>query len=345
MSTPNYDINYNDERFKNVESEKDAQLNEINNTYNNMINQTDSFYQNQINATNDYANKQQQLQQDRTNFTIEQINQNKEKVEKDYTREQKGAYVDWQKQSNQYGANAEMMATNGLNKSGYSESSQVSMYNTYQNRISSARETYNNAVLNYDNAIKDAQLQNNSALAEIAFNALKTQLELSLEGFQYKNTLLLDQIDKKQAISDTYYARYRDVVNQINQENTLKENVRQYNANMAFKEKQAKQEQKNWEREYALTKSKVNASIASSAGGSSSIKKSSTGNNDKLSANAQRLYDTYEKNKDKKLFPLTSLTPGSTSAQAKANAINQLRKTNQITDNDVRILVKKLGLE
>lgn len=268
----NYEINYEDERFQQVEADKQAALNNVNTSYNNMINQSDQYYQDQINATKDYANTQQQIQQENTDFTIEQINQQKEQANKDYTKEQKGAYVDWQKQSNQYGANAEQMASNGLTGTGYSESSQVSMYNTYQNRVATARESYNKAVLNYDNAIKDAQLQNNSALAEIAYNALQTQLELSLQGFQYKNSLLQTQLQLQTETDDRYYNRWQNVLNQMNEENQFAESVRQYNQNYAenvrqynqsyaLQQKQFEQEVKQFEKSYDLQIKQFNEDI------------------------------------------------------------------------------------
>jgi len=95
------------------------------------------------------------------------------------------------------------------------------MYNTYQNRYMSARESYNKAVLNFDNAIKEAQLANNSALATIAYEALQQQLELSLQGFQYKNSLILQKTEAINAMNDRYYQRYQDVLAQINTENAL----------------------------------------------------------------------------------------------------------------------------
>ena len=179
-TTPDYSIDYDDERLTEVETQKQAALTEIETTYDNMINATDSYYTDQINASKEWAEKQQQLQQENTDFAIEQIEQQKEQANKDYIKEQSGAYTDWQKQSNKYGVAAEQQASSGLSNSGYSESSQVSMYNTYQNRMATARQSYNQAVLNYDNAIKDAQLQNNSKLAEIEYTALRDQLELSV---------------------------------------------------------------------------------------------------------------------------------------------------------------------
>ena len=284
---PNYDINYEDERFKQVENQKQEQLNNINNTYNNMVNQSDQFYQNQIDAVNNYAELQKQNQQANTDFAIEQINQQKDQAHKDYIKEQTGAYVDWKKQSNQYGANAEQMATQGMQNTGFSESSQVSMYNTYQNRVASARESYNKAVLNYDNSIKEAILANNSALAEIAYKALQSQLELSLQGFQYKNELLQTQINMQRDIDKDYYNRWQNVLSQMNTENQLKENIRQYNENMAYQKEQDRikmeyQKERDriadeqWQKEYNLQLASM-----SGGGGGGSRSYSSSGSSGK----------------------------------------------------------------
>lgn len=247
-----YTIDYNDEKFQQVEADKEAALSEVQSTYDNMIGQADQFYQDQINAAKDYATQQQQLQQQQTDFAIEQINQQKDKANKDYTKEQSGAYVDWQKQSGKFGANAEQMAAQGLNNTGFSESSQVGMYNAYQNRVATARESYQMAVLNYDNAIKDAQLQNNSKLAEIAYQALQKQLELSLAGFQYKNELIIEQSNKKTELDQMYHNRYLDVLNQMNQENALAEEVRQYNESLKFQREQLQEEIRQYEQSYTL---------------------------------------------------------------------------------------------
>ena len=237
-------INYDDERFAEVETEKQQALTENEQLYSGMVDKAGQFYQNQIDATKEWTDKQQQLQQEQTDFAIEQIEQQKAQAEKDYKKEQSGAYVDYQKQSGKYGAEAEQMAAGGLTNTGFSESSQVSMYNTYQNRMATARQSYNQAVLNYNNAIKDAQLQNSSVLAEIAFNGLQQQLQYALEGFQYENSLLIEQANKIQEINHAYYGRYQDVVDQINQENALAEQIRQYNEQMEY---QKAQDERNYQ--------------------------------------------------------------------------------------------------
>ena len=277
-------VNYNDYRFQQVENEKQSALNEVNTTYNDMINKTDKLYEDQINASKDWEETQKKLQQEQTDLAIEKINQNKEWAEQDYLKEQKASYVDYQKQTDPYGNNAEQMASLGLTGTGYAESSKVAMYTAYQNRVSTARESFNRAVVNYDLAIKDAITQNNSALAEIGYQALQTQLQLSLEGFQYKNQLLQQQLQTKHQTEDRYYSRWQDVLNQINTENTLAEQQRQFNQQMALQQSELALKQRELalqEQAYTIAKESSSggsggSSSGSSSSGSASINKSSS---------------------------------------------------------------------
>jgi hypothetical protein len=375
----NYDINYDDERFQNVEAEKQAQLSQMGNAYNDMINNSDQFYDDQKNAIEDYKNQQTELQNQQTEFAIQKIEQEKDKTLKDYTKEQKGAYVDYQKATNQYGANAEQMASQGLVGSGFSESSQVSMFNTYQNRVSTAREVYNQAVLNYNNSIQEARLNNNSKLAEIAYNSLRETLTLSLEAFQYKNTLILDKMDREQELNNTYYARWQDVQNQINQENQFKEQIRQYDEQLAYykakdereyqleikkleeQKRQAQQAQANWEKEYALQQKQVNASIAKSSGGSSKLTNGGSTKNAKITNGNSSLknnknYSTAQENRISKLstqeynniLKLARTTYNATKLNGKDKAkkavLNYLAGT-KASETDILKILNNLGIK
>lgn len=364
MADTNYAINYEDDRFKQVEADKQTKINETNTMYNEMVNSSDSYYQAQIDASKEWANKQQEIQQANTDFAIEQINQQKDQAKKDYTKEQKGAYTDYQKEVNAYGANAEQMAANGLQNSGYSESSRVSLYNTYQNRYATAKDSYNRAILNYDNSIKEAQLANNSALAEISYQALQTQLELSLQGFQYKNTLLLQQADAINKVEDTYYNRYQNVLAQINQENALAEQVRQYNEKiaeerrqynetMAFNKSEAERNQKNWEKEYALQKKASSSSSSKSSG--SSAKLTTGGNSNAKITNNNTKKETVDKNKMKSIeASISAMKVPSTMGKmlgisgvdksAQKSYISLVYKQGKINNAELDYLAQKYGL-
>ena len=276
----NYDINYDDQRFAKVETDKTAALNEVDKTYGDMIGQSDKYYQDQISEAERWGNEQQKLQDQQTDFTLQKIEQQKEQAQKDYIKEQSGAYVDWQKQSNQYGAEAEKMASTGLQKTGYSESSQVSMYNTYQNRVAVARESINQAMISYNNDMTQARLQNSVAKAEIAAQTLQKKMELALQGFQYKNTLITEQANKKLEVENIYYNRYLDVLNQINTENAMAEEIRQYNESLALQKAQFEEEKRQFNEQMAYNKSKSSGggSGGGSGGSSGKLSKESTSN-------------------------------------------------------------------
>ena len=196
-----------EEQINELKAAEQTELNKVNEVYGNAINQTNQMYNDLVDQNEQWKDTQQQIQQEQTDFTIQKLEQEKEQAQKDYTKEQSAAYVDYQKESNKYGANAEAMADNGMLGTGYSESSRVNMYTAYQNRVASARESLNQANINFTNAIKEAQLTNSAKQAEIALQAYKAQLELVLQGFGETNRLYLEQIAQQQSISDRYYNR------------------------------------------------------------------------------------------------------------------------------------------
>lgn len=212
---------YTDPRIAEVEEQKQQALTNLEELYGGIIDKSDKYYEDQIQASRDWAAEQQQIQKEQNEFALQQIEQQKEKAEKDYQKEQSAAYVDYQKQTDRYGAGAEQMAASGLAGSGFSESSRVSMYNAYQNRVATAREAIQQALVDFNNAITQATLQNNAALAEIAASAHQQQLELQLQAFNYRNNLLLQKEEARQNYDNTYWQRHMNILDQINTERSL----------------------------------------------------------------------------------------------------------------------------
>jgi hypothetical protein len=229
------EINYNDPRFAEIEQAKQQALSQNTETYDKMIMNADTQYNEMSQAAKNYGEEQQKFQTEQTNLTLAELEQQKQKSQKDYTREQTGAYTDYLKHTNRYGVSAERLANQGLANSGYSEASQVSMYNSYQNRYSVARESFNQTVQNFNNQYSQIKLSNNAKLAEIAFNSLQTQLQNTLQGFQYKNTLLQQKLQTQQSIDQQYYGRWQDTLAQLNQERALEEQRRQFKISQANK--------------------------------------------------------------------------------------------------------------
>lgn len=355
-----YSINYEDQRFKDIKTEQAQKEAQTSKNYDTMINDSTQYYQNQIDAAQNYAKQQSELQQAQTNFALEQIEQQKEQTEKDYIREQKASYTDYQKESNRYGVNAEQLAASGLTNTGYGETSRTSMYITYQNRVASARETYNQAVLNYNNQARQAELSNNETLAEIAYNALQTQLQLSQQAFEYKNTLVLAKEEALERLNEVYYARYQDVINQINNEIDLQMQVDKINREYEQWIKQMElevaklEEQKRMnnaqianlqvEAEYKRAQiANINAQTAytkarSNAVTSSSNPYSNTSNSATLSSKAQSIYE-------KTLSTAKAMTTSEGKQKARDVIANELSKSlakNVITDSEMQYIANKV---
>lgn len=271
MATPNYNVNYDDKRFTQVTNEKNAALSDIEQTYGGMISETQGYYDKQIDAVKDYKDEQTKIQNQQTDFAIAEINRQKADAQKDYTKEQSGAYVDWQRESNQYGVNAEQRAAMGMGGTGFAESSQVRMFTAYQNRVAVAREAFTRTVAEFNARITEARLKNSAVLAEIAFDALQKELELSLAGFQAKNALILEKAEQKRQTENDYHNRWQDVLKQINTENAMAEEVRQFDATMAHQQAQLAEQKRQFNEQMAYQKAKdAAAAISKSSGGGSS---------------------------------------------------------------------------
>lgn len=263
MAEPNYDID-KEAIESEVNAERDTAIKESDAAYDSIIDENNKTKDGLLSDIEANQKRQEEIANKNTEFAIEEINQNKENTRKDYIKEQSGAYKDWQKQSDPYGVNAEQRASMGMANTGYSESAQVSMYNQYQNRVATARESYVRAVQNYDNAITQARLQNSSILAEIAAEALAKSLEVSLNFASQNNAILTEKVRQRTEIDNNYYNRYLAVLDQINKENSLAESVRQHNDSMALE-----REKFNWQKEQANN--------SSSGGGSGKITKTTSG--------------------------------------------------------------------
>ena len=244
-------VNYEDDRFKQVENEKQSELNKYNEAYNDLINERNNLTNQQQEMVDRWENTQKDIANKNLQYQKDLIGQQRKKAEQAYQNEAKASYIDYQKEVDKYGVSRENVVNNGLSNSGYAESSKVDMYNTYQNRLGTARKSMQDAGLEFDNAIRQAQLQNNETLAQNALKALQDKLNIALEGFNYKSEQENNKLNWNYNINNNYYNRYKDVESQINYENETAEKIRQYNENMAYQKEQQRLEQERWEKEMA----------------------------------------------------------------------------------------------
>lgn len=158
------------------------------------------------------------------NQSITRLEKQKADQEKEATKQASGLYTNYKKQSQQFGANQEQLVAQGLGKSGYAESSKVSMYNQYQSNVTE--------VMTKNNELKaEIDLQMNEAYQ----NADIQKAQNAAEMYTQKINLLMQNYSLR-------YQKYRDAVAD-----------EQWEKSFTLQQQQVNQSQSNWEKEYALS--------------------------------------------------------------------------------------------
>lgn len=255
-------------------------------------------------SQNEMLDKSLEQQQDITNkqteMNVAELERNKEQIDKDATKTNRALYTEYRKASNPYGANAEQLASQGLGNSGYAESTQANLYNTFQRNVT---DTLNNArelKSNFDFEINKARQTGDITLAQNALAIYQQKMQLLTQEYELKNNreqflyqkerdaLAQSNWEKEYAYQqsrdavsdkqwqDTFdYNKGRDEVadsqwKQTYDYNKSRDKVsdNQWNKTFKYQKEQDKQAQSNWEKEYQLSKK---------ASASSSRRKSSSG--------------------------------------------------------------------
>ena len=229
-----------------LDSQKQAELDSYNQNYENQLNEYQDLMNQQQSNIDTWAEEQKKQQQAQTDFNVNLINQNKEQAAKDTEAEVKDSYVDYMKQTNQYGGALENLASRGLATQGYSESSKVAMYNTYQNRVGTAKAALTKANTEYDNQIQQALLNNDANLAEIALQQMQQSYQLALQGFEYKTNMYNNKLSYETNLNQMYYSMKSDLQTRIDDYTTHLASINQYQEEAEAKRKQQELENQQW---------------------------------------------------------------------------------------------------
>lgn len=305
-----------EERYSKLAAEKQAALDKSNQTYQELLDQNDVYSQSVDKYLNDYQTTQNDIYDKQLAYQTELQNQNKQKAEKEFQKEaqaSKNAYYDF---INPYGVQAEIQAKNGLAGSGYSETAKSQAWTTQQNRTAQARASMNEAKLQFDNAIKEAQLNNDTQKAQLALQILEQKQNEMLRSLNYTSETKQNQLSNYQNLDSDYNNRYNTLYSQIADEKAKAEAIRQYeqnfleqqrqyneslaqaqrqweaeqaekqrqyNESLAYKKEQDRIAQQQWEKEYALSQARLYGSGSGSSSGGSGYTLNDTNNTSQLS--------------------------------------------------------------
>lgn len=191
-------------------------------------------------------NNQRDLQNQIIDKGIEKVQNEVTKQKEDYEREAnktaRGLYTDYRKQANPYGETAETLASQGLNKSGYAESSQVNLYNQYQKSVTELENKTRELKANADFQLNQAYLEADVQKAQSAISLYQQEAQLALQEYDLR-------FNREQYEYQKEYQKERDRVADEQWERQFALSQQQFD----FQKQQAQQSQANWEREYQLS--------------------------------------------------------------------------------------------
>ena len=174
--------------------------------------------------------------------TQNEVNWQKQDYDEEAQKNAKALYADYKKQSSPYGANSEQMAANGLNNSGYAESSQVSLYNNYQKNVTELINNTAKLKAEADRTMTQAYLDADIQKAQNTLSTYEQKAQLALTEYEYKY-----QRDRD-AVSDSQWQQQFDLSNKQFkwQQNTWQQEFEYQKQRDAIADSQ-------WERQYQLS--------------------------------------------------------------------------------------------
>ena len=181
---------------------------------NNPFAELENKYANNIDQQNKLLDESQRIQNEQINENTQQIlseiERQRKYKEQDFNKEAKGAYSDYKHVINPYGVNAENAYSNGLGNSGYSETSKLNAYNTYQNRYATAKASTDRIMEDFNNQILQAQLEGNKELAQVALNKVNAQMSNLWQQLGLDATLTGNKVNYNQWLDEFNYKKEQD---------------------------------------------------------------------------------------------------------------------------------------
>lgn len=228
-----------------------------------LVAQKNQGYEEALQKQNDIVNQQTQMQ-------VDSLARQKEQIDRETTQQNRALYQDYRKASNPFGEQAENLAGQGLANSGYAETTQSRLYNTYQNNITSTLNNARQLKADVDFQIQQARQTGDITLAQNA-----------LELFNQKMQLLSEEYDLRQNREQYLYQKQQDALAQANWQKEFDYNKAvadrnynyqvsrdkvsdsQWNKQFKYQQSRDKVSDKQWQKEYELSKKNLASSSRS----------------------------------------------------------------------------------
>ena len=295
----------------------------------NIVKRQNDMLDNSLQQQRDIINKQ-------TDLNVAELERNKQEVDKDANKTNQALYTEYRKASNPYGANAENLASRGLGNSGYAETTQTNLYNTYQNNITDTLNKARDLKADFDFQISKARQTGDISLAQNSLQIYNQKMQLLAQEYEMRNNRkqFLYQQDRDRVADNQWqqqydYQRQRDAVSD-----------NQWQTQFDYQKQRDAVADSQWQKQYELSK-KASASRSSSrstSGGgvvdtssSKATKQNEESNtntikfpgllDEVITMSAQALIQTTTPNSQERKNGLKTLVNGGALSQAEANKL------------------------
>lgn len=330
-----------------------------------LVEQQRAGYDEAMRQQNDIVNKQTQMQ-------VDSLGRQKEQIDREATQQNRAIYQDYKKNSNPFGQQAENLAGQGLANSGYAETTQARMYNTYQNNITATLNNARQLKADVDFQIQQARQTGDITLAQNALQLFNQRMQLLSQEYDMRNNREQFLYQKSQdALAQRNWQTEFDYNKSVADRNYNYQLSRdkvsdsQWNKQFKYQKSRDKVADTQWQKEYELSKKSLASSSRRSSGGSRrSSSRTSSGSTSSsiiddgnLSKNAQGVMSNIEDML--KGVAKNGLTVGSVIANLKkgnlsgvlktvkntaSNSVYNAYKNGSITEEEAEAITKKLGL-
>lgn len=219
--------------------------------------------------------QQQDITNKQTELNVAELQRNKEEVDKDVDKTNKALYAEYRKSTNPYGSNAERLASQGLGNSGYAETTQTNLYNTYQKNITDTLNNARDLKADFDFQISKARQTGDITLAQNALEIYNQKMQLLTQEYELRNNREQFLYQKEQdALSQSNWEKEYAYQQQRDQ---VSDN--QWQQTFDYQKQRDAVSDSQWQQEYELSKKKSASSSRSSSKKSSSSSNSINLNN------------------------------------------------------------------
>lgn len=226
-------------RVKGNEKARNDALAESNRVYEQAMANNNTIMEKNNTYADEYLKKNSEMLDAQTDLDINKINQQKQKAQSNLDKTQKDINKTYINSTNKYGIEAEQRAMQGIS-GGAMSMKNLTKFETQQKSLGEARTNTNQIMQELNNQISQARMENSSKKAGYSLEVAKMKLESQIDNIQRKSNLMVEQLQSKQNLNNTFDSMYMQIVDQINAEKDRAESKRQFEKQLAYQKKQDK---------------------------------------------------------------------------------------------------------